>query len=60
MYIIILCTIGNFTVQELGQNKPSTKLAIVKIHGKEVDRFEIDKIDHLEKLTILQRDNIIS
>lgn len=53
--LVILCILLSFvplaifTAQELGQNEPSTKIAIVKIHGKEVDRFEIDKIDHLEK-----------
>ncbi|WP_429976156.1 NusG domain II-containing protein [Enterococcus sp. DIV0086] len=47
--ILSLVPLAIFTAQELGQNETVAKIAIIKIHGKEVDRFEIDKIDHFEK-----------
>ncbi|MGK0550817.1 NusG domain II-containing protein [Enterococcus faecalis] len=55
-YIVILTCIvlsfaplAVFTVHQINQPKVNTKIAIVKIDGKEVDKFEINTINHMEK-----------
>lgn len=52
--LVILCVVLSFvplivfTAKET-TNTRSNKIAIIKIDGKEVDRFKIDTIDHMEK-----------
>lgn len=53
--IIIACVLlsfvplGIFAAQEYNKVGEPGKVAVIKINGKEVDRFEIYKIDHKEK-----------